>query len=335
MQAARHEGGVGAVIRKSLALVLLLLAAITVWLRGEPRPATIEPVVKLAAFPSYKRNADDGVRVEGVWQLRSPQRSFGGFSALVLTDADRLLLFSDYGTVLDLPLPRGGDAVLRLPLDRVGQDTARKSSRDIEAATSSGGRTWLALENRNAIVRLDANRLTQRTATPESMADWPVNGGPESLARLDDGRFLALREGKIAVGETDPLVGVLFDGDPTEGARERVVTITGAEGYHPVDATTAPDGRILVLLRRLGFAWPFDFRSRLAWLDPADLDDGRARLSPPVDLSALLPRDNYEGIAVRRAGARWDVWLVSDDNDSHFQASWLAHLSLDPAALPD
>jgi hypothetical protein len=322
-------------IRKSLALVLLLLVSVTVGRCGEPPPDTVEPVVSLTAFPSYSRNSSAGLQVEGVWQLRSPQQSFGGFSALALADTERLRLFSDYGTVLDLPLPRGGNVTLRLPLARIGEDTARKSGRDIEAATSFGSRLWLALENRNAIVLLDDAWQVERATTPEEMADWPANSGPEALARLADGRFLVLREGEIVVGETDPLVGALFGGDPTEGASAQTIAITGADGYHPVDAATAPDGRILVLLRRLGIAWPFDFRSRLAWLDPADLDDGAARLSPAIDLSAILPRDNYEGLAVRAAGARWDVWLVSDDNNSHFQASWLAHLSLDPAALPD
>lgn len=322
-------------VRKSLALLLLLLGLVTVWWRSEPRSEDIEPTVELVAFPQFAGPADPDLAVEGVWQLRSRQFSFGGFSALVLRADQQLRLFSDYGTVLELPLPRGGDATMRLPLRRVGEDTARKSGRDIEAATAFGGQTWLALENRNAIVRLGTTLRIEQEARPSAIGGWPANGGPESLARLADGRFLALREGKVVVGETDPLVGVLFDGDPTEDPTSRTVAITGADGYHPVDAATAPDGRILVLLRRLGFAWPFEFHSRLAWLDPDDLADGTARLSAPIDLSAILPRDNYEGIAVRGAGNRWDIWLVSDDNDSHFQASWLAHLTLDPGRLPD
>ena len=322
-------------VRKTLALLLLLLGWVTVWSRTEPPPEDIEPVVELIAFPHFEREAQRGVAVEGVWQMRSPQFSFGGFSALAMRDDRGLLLFSDYGTALELPMPRKGNATMRIPLRRIGEDTARKSGRDIEAATSFGDRTWLALENRNAIVRLGPGRKIERMATPQAIAGWPANSGPESLARLADGRFLALREGKVVVGETDPLVGALFEGDPTENSESRTIAITGADGYHPVDAATAPDGRILVLLRRLGFAWPFEFHSRLAWLDPDDLADGTARLSAPIDLSAILPRDNYEGIAVRGAGHRWDIWLVSDDNDSHFQASWLAHLTLDPGRLSD
>lgn len=321
-------------IRCAAALCLVALAALTVWGQRQGEPGTVEPIVTAQAYRSDQSALDGPVQVRDLYRLTSPQPDFGGFSALAWRGG-RLVLFSDYGLALELPeLPADGGRIAA-PSRRIGTDTIRKSGRDIEAAASEGGSIWLALENTNAIVRLDG-RLAQRgAALPQALADWPANGGPEALARLADGRFLVLREGRVVVGDTDPLAGVLFAGDPTAGATSRNVAITGADGYHPVDAASAPDGRILVLLRRLGFGWPFDFRSRLAWLDPADLDDGSASLSSPIDLSVYLPDDNYEGLAVRAAGERWDVWVVSDDNNSHFQANWLARLSLDPAGLPE
>lgn len=320
-------------MRKSLALVLAVLSFVAVWPRSEPRPDHVEPIVVMHGYPTGWGRGGGPLELRGLWRLTSEQESFGGFSALTVMEGGGLRLFSDNGTVLELPLPTEGNRRLRRPLRRIGEDTARKSGRDIEAATNWGRQTWLALENRNAILRLGPELQIERSTAPRSLADWPANGGPEAMTRLADGRFLVLREGRPVFGDTDPIQAVLFAADPTTDAPARQITITGADGYHPVDAATAPDGRVLVLLRRLGFGWPIEFRSRIAWLDPRDLEDGKARLSAPIALERLLPQDNYEGIAVRADGERWDVWVVSDDNDSFFQASWLARLSLDPAAL--
>ncbi len=320
-------------MRKSLALVLLALGFIAVWWRDEPPSDIAPPLVQLTAHRGSVGQEHHALSVKGLWRLESGQKGFGAFSALAFRDRETLWLFGDTGSVLELPIPEGGDHRAMLPLGRIGRVTARKSGRDIEAATAFGSSIWLALEHSNAILRLDRDLRIERRIAPQVIADWPPNGGPEAMARLDDGRFLVLREGRIVLGETDPVEGVLFAGDPTEDARFGKVAISGADGYHPVDAAVAPDGRVLVLLRRLGFGWPFEFRSRLAMLDPADLDDGRARLIPIPGLPELLPSDNYEGMAVRADGDRWEIWLVSDDNESHFQSTWLAQLSLDPTAL--
>jgi len=45
----------------------------------------------------------------------------------------------------------------------------------------------------------------------------------------------------------------------------------------------------------------------------------------------VIPRENYEGLALRpRGDGRVDVWVMSDDNFSIIQRSLLAKLVFDP-----
>lgn len=319
-----------------IATVLLLATLTIITTCGEQLGERVEvrPIMIAQAYPVPRFSPAGPVEGRALYRLSSEQADFGGFSAIAWS-GDQLTLFSDHGLALDLPgLPEDG-GVFAAPLRRVGANTIRKSGRDIEAATALGEITWLALENTNAIMRVDGRLAETGTVLPRAMREWPANSGPEALARLADGRFLVLREGKARPGGTDPLEGLLFAGDPVADTGVEQVSVTGAQGYHPVDAATTPDGRVLVLLRKLRFRWPLVFDTRLALLDPADFARGHGRLRMVSQLSPPLPHDNYEGLAVRMNDARWQVWLVSDDNNSHFQASWLAHLTLDPAALPD
>ena len=52
-----------------------------------------------------------------------------------------------------------------------------------------------------------------------------------------------------------------------------------------------------------------------------------------LDLATVVPRENYEGLALReRADGAVDVWLISDDNMSVMQRTLLAKLRFDPSA---
>ena len=55
-----------------------------------------------------------------------------------------------------------------------------------------------------------------------------------------------------------------------------------------------------------------------------------------LDLAGVVPRENYEGIAVRRMkNGRIAVWLISDDNKSVVQRTLVVKLIFDPASAPD
>ncbi|WP_163365749.1 esterase-like activity of phytase family protein, partial [Enterobacter asburiae] len=57
------------------------------------------------------------------------------------------------------------------------------------------GQIWVGFERYNAIWRYD-DGLTraERSVEPAAMRDWSENGGPESMVRLRDGRFVAIGE---------------------------------------------------------------------------------------------------------------------------------------------
>ncbi len=322
-------------LRKSLALLLLALGCVTVWWRDGARPEPQTPTV--AAIPATAPGfAPDGpLELRGLWRLTSAEREFGGFSAMILREPGGMRLFTDYGSLIDLPRPGAEGYDYSAALRRAGRETMRKRDRDIEAATAFGGKIWLGYERANAIVRYDAQMRLEKRVAPEVLSGWGATSGPESLARLADGRFLALREGPKWAFDESPIEAVLFRADPVEGARGEAVTIVGNGAYRPVDAATTPSGDVLVLLRGLRIGLPVRFESRIALLRRDDLADKRARLVLLAQIDGPLPADNYEGIAVRANGNEWEIWLVSDDNDSHFQANWLARLSLDPARLPN
>ena len=322
-------------IRIFAAMALAALCVISTCTHHPDPRERARPIVRAQPYPAPRFSLESAVEGLALYRLTSAQRGFGGFSAMAWSgDGARLTLFSDYGFALELPFMPQGDTVFKAPLQRIGKDTLRKEGRDIEAATSFGGTIWIALEHANSIVRLKGNLERDATVSPPGMANWPANAGPEALVRLRDGRFLVLREGALGSGEEDPIEGLIFAGDPAAGASVARVRVQGADGYHPVDATATPDGRALVLLRKVRLALPIAFETRLALLDPAGFADGTARFETITQLAPPLPRDNYEGLALRQDGARWVVWLVSDDNNSHFQANWLARIAIDPERLP-
>jgi hypothetical protein len=94
-----------------------------------------------------------------------------------------------------------------------------------------------------------------------------------------------------------------------------------------------PDGRLLMLLRDTAWGLP-PFTSALAIADPPPADPAertvwRARLL--LDLDAILPRENYEGLAIApQDDGRIAIWLISDDNFSALQRTLLAKLVFDP-----
>jgi hypothetical protein len=97
-----------------------------------------------------------------------------------------------------------------------------------------------------------------------------------------------------------------------------------------VDAAQLPDGRVLVLTRKIVLGWPA-FESLLLVGDPRTIRAGETwEPSLFAQLDSLLPRENYEALAVQREGGGVALWLMSDDNFSSFQRTLLARLRLRP-----
>lgn len=97
-----------------------------------------------------------------------------------------------------------------------------------------------------------------------------------------------------------------------------------------------PDGRVLIVMRRLVWPFPIRFAVRLMLANPADIRPGqewRAIDLGGIEDPALL--DNYEGLAlVPRPDGLVTGWLISDDNGAALQRTLLLKLQIDPARLP-
>lgn len=261
-------------------------------------------------------------------RLKSPDRAFGGFSSMRI-EGDRFTLLSDGGTFIRFRM--GGDWTPRdlafgdLP-DGPGSGWL-KSDRDSESMTAdpATGQLWVGFENYNAIWRYDADLTrAERSARPAAMRDWSANGGPESMVRLHDGRFVVLGETSRPKGSRIGREGLLFPGDPTmPGIKPiRFVYMPPNELYDPSDAVQLPDGRLLVLNRR--FSVPGLFTAKLTLVDPRAIRPGTVlRGTEIATLAAPLIHDNYEALAVTREGDDTILWLASDDNQQFWEWSLL------------
>jgi hypothetical protein len=329
-------------VRRRLALLLLILGlAPGTWLRVPKRPWNPTVALRLTPVPLPPRASLASYlgpfALDGVWSLTSPYGAFGGYSALVplpdgrlmaISDSARRLTFSPPG-VPPLP-PRTGDVIAR--------STRSKFDSDVEAAARDPvtGTIWTAREYINAISRHDPGFRRAVTRRPAAIRDWSENSGPEAMARLADGRFIALAEGFTGWFEWRRHEGVLFAGDPVADAPATRFEFSGAPGLSPTDMTALPDGRVLILMRRLVWPFPLRFAGAIMLADPAAIRRGEtwnaveiARLEPP------LPADNFEGMAVvPRADGTVIVWLISDNNGAATQRTLLWKLALDPARLP-
>lgn len=296
------------------------------------------------AVPAEAQRGLGPFRLLGAWHYASRDFLFGGYSALVALPGGRLLAFGDRGSKLDFAEPSGSpapyhmDHMTREPADWTGIT-------DAEAATKGpDGEIWIAWEDRKAISRFSPDWSEETRIFPMALRHWSSQFGPESMARMSDGRLLIVSEAFMPGTSEVQHDTLLFASDPTVGGHEQrrgsVEPSHGAlslpDGYRPTDMAALPDGRVLILLRQVIWPLPMRFSSRIAIADPEELYrtghwTGReiARLDSP------FPSDNYEGLAIRpRQDGKLDVWVISDDNRSATQRTLLLKLQLDPQDLP-
>lgn len=316
--------------RRALAAIMVAaLCAPGTWLRTG---ALERPPQNIAIEQVQAASASDDLAwsVAGVWHYSADSLLFGGFSALITLEDGGLRAFSDRGGRFTFGAPdrpaRPSEVTMQsVPLDRLDDLI------DIEAAASdpATGRYWLAVEQTHAVIRYDDTGNPDGVRNLETGAlDWSVNSGAEAMTRLRDGRFLILPEGRRT--------GIVFASDPAEGAAQQTFAyLPPVPGHATTDIAQLPDGRVLLLLRNLdpGGGMP-PFQSKLA-LGPPPVADQSEPWAPEVvlDLAGVIPRENYEGLAVREMeDGRAAIWLISDNNMSLIQRTLLAKLVFDPAA---
>lgn len=322
-------------------MILAIALAPTVWLREDlpPRVETLALTYAPVALPDERRLAGQlgEFRLEKIWHLDSKHHGFGGFSALVPLADGRFMAFSDRGWQMAFSPPGEPEADPSLePVLEQPQEV--KANGDVEAATvdPETEKIWLGWESRNAISRLDADHRLERMEQLPQMADWGANSGPEAMTRLSDGRFVVLREGFSGLFEDRRHKALLFDDDPVLGGRGAEFIFAGPADYSPTDMAQLPDGRVLILMRKLVWPLPARFACLILIADPEAIKAGATWSGEVVArLSSALPVDNLEGLAITPGKAdRATVWLISDDNGAAFQRTLLWKLSVDLARLP-
>jgi hypothetical protein len=318
-----------------LALALVFLTASGKELR---RPLGDIPVM---AAHRVSLQPDDPARTRvgsltylGGVRLSSPDLGFSGYSALQVI-GDRFVLLSDRGNLVRFRM--GPDW---RPFDIHFSDlpagpgiSALKGDRDSEslAYDPGTGKFWVGFESHNVIWRFDsAFTRGERVAYPPEMRGWPSNGGPESMTRPPDGRFVVICETARpqGPGHRDEREVLLFSGDPIRDApRPLRLSYVPPPGYDPSDAVALPDGRLLVLVRR--FAIPSLFTVKIELVDLRGAKAGDVlRGTEIADFSAPLQHDNFEGLAVAREGDSLVLWMISDDNEQWWEQTLLLKFRL-------
>jgi hypothetical protein len=319
-------------IGRLIAVALLALSlAPGLWLRSEAQWPDYDGTrtvrfERLAARTPATWPAD--LRLLGAWHITSANNRFGGYSALLATAEGTLTAISDNGQTVRLRRPDlPGDTP---PLfGRVRTPNGDYWNSDIEAATVDpvSGRRWYAYENTNQIRRFDSrDDGASSVVSPPAMHDWSANGGAEAMTRLPDGRFIVLAEDAPWLS-TGGHPGLVFASDPVTGVEPVKFTFRPPIGYDPSDMAALPDGRVVLLLRVVDPLSPPFFDAMLVVADPGDIVAGQEwRWRKLAGLTAPVPRDNYEGLAIVPDGAGVTMWLISDDNYARFQRTLLLQL---------
>jgi hypothetical protein len=282
-------------------------------------------------------------RLAGAWVLRSSNEMVFGYSALIARPGGSLLAFNDAGGTLRLEPPGAGrpgriEACWLTMRGGRGLGLRAKAAQDVESAVPMpGGGYRLGLESNNEIVGLSPSLIETGRVAPRLMHGWGVNTGPEAMTRLPDGRFVVLREITTSIFEPKLHEAVLFDGDPLTNPNGHRFWFAGADNFSAVDMAMLPDGRALILMRRLIWPLPMRYAGRIVIADTRQIRAGGVWRSVTLaSLASVLPVDNFEAIAaVPQPNGRVTVWLLSDDNRMRvLQRTLLRKLSVDPRQLP-
>lgn len=322
-----------------MAALLLALAMVPLtWIHTDLPPAGDIDKVRLEwlAVPLADRRPLGPFRFEGAWVMKGASGMFGGFSGLIAPDPRWLVAVSDQGYALDFATPGMPVRAARFHwLYDIKSPVRRQYDAEGADYDPVSGKTWVSFETTNAIVRYDNALGREAVVRPRQMAAWGDNGGPESLARLGDGRFLVIREAADGWTDRGAHRALIFPGDPIDHSEALEFTLRVEPGFSPVDAAQIPDGRVLVLLRRIVWPVPIRFESALAIFDPRAARPGSTLGARTLTrIARPMPSDNYEGLGLAYGpDGRLAAWLIADANGSAFQHDLLMLLSFDPAQI--
>lgn len=330
-------------MRRTIALLLLLPLLVLTWGHEPSVPDERDKRVRFIRLPLPPPRTLAAYlgpfRLEEAWQIESGHHLASGFSAMVPQPDGRIFAFTDAGGYMKFTPPGAGAPRPRMGWVSFRPKKPRPIYRDVESVAHDpvSGRYWLGVEGRNEIVRTGADLVKSGQVQPTAMAGWGQNSGSEAMLRLADGRFLVIRETTRSFLDPRQHEGVLFAGDPIVHPEGQKFLFEGPDNFSVVDMAPLPDGRALILMRRLLWPLPMRFAGRIAVADPARIRPGKVwRAKEVASLASVLPVDNFEAIGVSPGrDGNVTVWLMSDDNHMRvLQRTLLWKLSVDPRRLP-
>jgi hypothetical protein len=269
----------------------------------------------------------------GAWMLTSGNESFGGLSSLRVDDDGRIIALSDSGMLMGFSLgpdDRHRPFIAPLPIKPEERDRPwwvwDSESMAYDPATD---RYWVGFELQQRICRY-APRFSRVEACriwPEIEA-WPKTGSIESLARLPDGRFLAI--GEMAMTSDGYHDTLLFAGDPADPATPSPIHLrySPPQGYRPTDAVALDNRHLIVLNRRLTLQDLFTATIAIIELPEQPTPGARLQARTLARLAPPLLADNFEGIALSHEQGQPRLWIISDDNHEFFQRTLLLKFAL-------
>ena len=299
-------------------------------IRGQPI-AAFEP-----AHPDRERFGDLVFR--GGLVLRSPDKAFGGISALRLeADGERFIACSDRalwlrGRILYKDGRPAGVAEASLSPILNGEGLPARDW-DVESLAGDGRSLWIGLERLNAIVQFDygAEGVLARgrpIPVPPEIKDLRYNRGLEALVFVPEGQplggtLIALSERSLTKSGDHK---AFLIGGPSPGA----FAVKRTNGFDISDAALAPSGDLLVLERFFTMSKGLAVRIRrlrLGEIKPGALADGPILFK--ADMAFQI--DNFEALAVHRTpSGETRLTLISDDNFSRLQRTLLLQFALAP-----
>lgn len=308
-----------------LALLALLVLGACRMAAGEPGKVT---AVRLPSVEVPARLGE--LEVLGAFELRSPDRLFGGISAARF-DGQRLLLLSDRSHLFEIEWPGEADenGWTAAILGRHYLQNGAGQALDAEALVVRPDHGLLVADESGN--QIDAFAPGESRATevfwrpPQPFeAGAAVNQGVESLTALPDGTLLAIGEGSDGRPGEHPAALL------SESGVARIGAYQGDLRLDPADAAAA-GGWLLVLER--GVSLLTGWRCRIVAVPLAQVGAGPVLVPRGRELATISGAfgENYEALAVRPdADGGFDLILVSDDNFSPLQRTLLLELRWRP-----
>jgi hypothetical protein len=328
-------------VPKILILFLLVISASGCSLHVDTRGLEMDRAVSVSIHRlewnyTGKQSSPIGrLRFIGGVELSSPDRRFGGFSGMAISQqGDEFWAVSDKGNWLSAKLRLGGDG-LPIKFEDVkiapllmpdGAFVMGKSQGDAEElATAPGGGMIVAFERRHRLLIYPPkmNPLAQiptRLALPPWLINQKANRGVEAMTFLANGMLLVVAEGD---GGAETPAG-LWNGSSWSELRYAC-----RPGLKPTAAALLPSGDVIFLER--GFSPLAGLSVRMVLVQKQQIFAG-ALLKPRLlaDLSASLSMiDNFEALAVRPSPRGAHIYMLSDDNFSAMQKNLLLLFELD------